>query len=87
MEARALHLFQDGVETLYRIHGTTQPETIGTAASSGCIRMINVDDIDLYDRVAIGAKVIVVSEPLPEPAIESAKPPTTLRDDFTQGLY
>lgn len=53
--ARALYLGN----TLYRIHGTTQPWTIGTAVSSGCIRLQNEDVIDLYDRVAIGAKVIV----------------------------
>lgn len=53
--ARALYLGN----TLYRIHGTTQPWTIGTAVSSGCIRLQNEDVIDLYERVAIGAKVIV----------------------------
>jgi lipoprotein-anchoring transpeptidase ErfK/SrfK len=53
--ARALYLGN----TLYRIHGTTQPWTIGTAVSSGCIRLQNEDVIDLYERVAVGAKVIV----------------------------
>ncbi|MGE0212358.1 MAG: L,D-transpeptidase [Parvibaculaceae bacterium] len=53
--ARALYLGN----SLYRIHGTTQPWTIGTAVSSGCIRLQNEDVIDLYERVAIGAKVIV----------------------------
>ncbi|OHV79477.1 L,D-transpeptidase [Rhizobium sp. LCM 4573] len=53
--ARALYLG----ETLYRIHGSNQPETVGTAASSGCFRMTNTDVIDLYDRVGIGAKVRV----------------------------
>jgi lipoprotein-anchoring transpeptidase ErfK/SrfK len=57
--ARALYLHQNGRDTLYRIHGTNEPETIGTAASSGCIRMRNVDVIDLYNRVPKGAKVIV----------------------------
>ena len=46
-------------DTLYRIHGTNEPETIGHAASSGCIRMRNIDVIDLYNRVPVGAKVIV----------------------------
>lgn len=57
--ARALYLYQGGRDTLYRIHGTTEPWTIGTEASSGCIRMVNEDVIDLFDRVAIGAQVIV----------------------------
>ncbi len=45
--------------TLYRIHGSNEPETIGQAVSSGCIRMLNEDVIDLYDRVKVGAKVVV----------------------------
>lgn len=57
--ARALYLFQDGRDTLYRIHGTSEPWSIGTEASSGCIRMINEDIIDLYSQVAIGARVLV----------------------------
>lgn len=57
--ARALYLHQGGRDTLYRIHGTTEPWAIGTDVSSGCIRMINEDVIDLYDRVTVGAQVIV----------------------------
>jgi lipoprotein-anchoring transpeptidase ErfK/SrfK len=57
--ARALYLFQNGRDTLYRIHGTSEPWTIGTEASSGCIRMLNEDVIDLYDRVEMGAVVVV----------------------------
>jgi len=57
--ARALYLFDKGRDTLYRIHGTNEPETIGRGASSGCIRMRNIDVIDLYNRVKIGAKVVV----------------------------
>ena len=57
--ARALYLYQGGKDTLYRIHGTNEPETIGRQASSGCIRMRNIDAIDLYERVKVGAKVIV----------------------------
>jgi lipoprotein-anchoring transpeptidase ErfK/SrfK len=60
--ARALYLFQGDVDTLYRIHGTFQPQTVGTAVSSGCIRMINADVSDLYERVSIGAKVVVLSQ-------------------------
>ncbi len=55
MGARALYLGS----TLYRIHGTVEPETIGYAVSSGCIRMLNDDVIDLYERVPVGARVIV----------------------------
>ena len=58
--ARALYLYQNGHDTLYRIHGTNEPETIGRAASSGCIRMRNIDVIDLFNRVPVGAKVVVV---------------------------
>lgn len=56
MGARALYLGS----TLYRIHGTNEPWTIGRSVSSGCIRMTNQDVIDLYERVPVGAKVIVV---------------------------
>lgn len=58
--ARAMYLWQDGKDTLYRIHGTLEPETIGTNVSSGCIRMINQDAIDLYGRVGVGTKVVVL---------------------------
>lgn len=57
--ARALYLYRNSEDTLYRIHGTSEPWTIGTDASSGCIRMINEDVIDLYDQVPIGTTVIV----------------------------
>jgi lipoprotein-anchoring transpeptidase ErfK/SrfK len=59
--ARALYLFQGKTDTLYRIHGTNQPQYIGQAVSSGCIRMTNEDVIDLYDRVKMGATVIVLA--------------------------
>jgi lipoprotein-anchoring transpeptidase ErfK/SrfK len=45
--------------TVYRIHGTNAPETIGQAVSSGCFRLVNEDVMDLYDRVNVGTKVIV----------------------------
>jgi lipoprotein-anchoring transpeptidase ErfK/SrfK len=57
--ARALYLYQGNKDTLYRIHGTNEPETIGRDVSSGCIRMRNIDAIDLFNRVPVGAKVIV----------------------------
>ena len=58
--ARALYLFKDGKDTRFRIHGTTEPESIGKAVSSGCIRMMNQDIIDLYRRVPVGSKVVVL---------------------------
>ena len=58
--ARAIYLADDkGRDTGYRIHGTPEWWSIGRAASSGCIRMVNQDVVDLYDRVPVGAKVIV----------------------------
>lgn len=59
MGARALYLFQGNKDTLYRIHGTNEPLKIGRSVSSGCIRMLNIDVIDLYNRVAEGTRVIV----------------------------
>lgn len=59
--ARALYLMQGNVDTLYRLHGTPNWGSIGTAASSGCIRLMNQDVIDLYDRARTGAKVVVLS--------------------------
>jgi lipoprotein-anchoring transpeptidase ErfK/SrfK len=74
--ARAMYLYSGDRDTMYRLHGTTQPETIGTNVSSGCIRMFNQDAIDLYGRVPLGANVIVLPqnqhvEPL-EPDVASA---------------
>lgn len=60
--ARALYLFQNGQDTLYRIHGTTDPMSIGKNASSGCIRMVNQDVEELYRRVPIGTRVVVLAE-------------------------
>lgn len=57
--ARALYLYQDGKDTLYRVHGTPQPWTIGRSVSSGCIRMINEHVADLYERVPEGTRVVV----------------------------
>ncbi|MEO1747057.1 MAG: L,D-transpeptidase [Pseudomonadota bacterium] len=63
--ARALYLFENGVDTLYRIHGTPEAESIGKAVSSGCIRMLNQDVIHLYERVPNGSPVIVLNASLP----------------------
>ncbi|MCR9151808.1 MAG: L,D-transpeptidase [Rhodobacteraceae bacterium] len=57
--ARALYLYQNGFDTAIRIHGTTEPQSIGRAVSNGCIRMVNEHVIDLYARVPIGAPVMV----------------------------
>ena len=58
--ARALYLYQNGRDTMYRIHGTNQPSSIGKAVSNGCIRMLNEHVKDLYERVPSGAQVIVL---------------------------
>ena len=57
--ARAIYLFQDGRDTAIRIHGTIEPNSIGKSVSNGCLRMVNAHVIDLYDRVALGAPVMV----------------------------
>jgi lipoprotein-anchoring transpeptidase ErfK/SrfK len=59
--ARALYLHSGGRDTLYRIHGGGDLRTIGRKVSSGCIRLLDQDIVDLYERVAIGAKVIVLA--------------------------
>jgi lipoprotein-anchoring transpeptidase ErfK/SrfK len=58
--ARAMYLWQGDHDTYYRLHGTTEPESIGKNMSSGCIRMINQDAFDLYSRAAVNAKVVVL---------------------------
>jgi lipoprotein-anchoring transpeptidase ErfK/SrfK len=58
--ARGLYLFDGNKDTLFRIHGTNQPELIGEAISSGCIRMTNEDVIELYDKVKVGTPVVVL---------------------------
>ena len=57
---RAMYLFDKGGDTGFRIHGTIHPESIGTAASSGCIRMLNKEVIELYELTKVGTKVIVI---------------------------
>lgn len=57
--ARALYLYQGKHDTLYRLHGTTEADSIGHAVSSGCVRLLNQDIIDLYDRVPNGTRVVV----------------------------
>ncbi len=76
--ARALYLWQGDVDTLYRLHGTNDPSSIGKAVSSGCIRMFDQDVIDLYERAPIGTEVIVLPVPGALPAIPA--PPTAAAD-------
>ena len=60
--ARALYLYENGRDTIYRIHGTNEPRSIGLNISSGCIRLKNEDIEDLYERVGIGTRVIVIMQ-------------------------
>jgi lipoprotein-anchoring transpeptidase ErfK/SrfK len=76
MGARAMYLWQGNKDTLVRIHGTNEPWTIGTNVSAGCFRMTNDDVSDLYGRVAVGAKVVVLPSSEASPQISAA-----------QGLY
>ena len=80
MGARAMYLFEGNKDTLYRIHGTNEPWKIGSNVSSGCIRIINDDVIDLYDRVGIGTKVVVLP---PAPPAQVAQPPAQPRQAAT----
>ena len=80
MGARGIYLFQGNKDTLFRIHGTNQPEYIGQAISSGCIRMTNEDVIDLYNRVKMGAIVVVLApkqgdSPVSPPKMAAANGP------------
>jgi len=58
--ARALYLYRGGVDTRFRVHGTNEPWSIGTAVSNGCIRLTNEDIVDLYERTSEGASVLVI---------------------------
>jgi lipoprotein-anchoring transpeptidase ErfK/SrfK len=58
--ARVLYLYRDKHDTFFRLHGTNEPESIGGAVSSGCIRLFNQDIIDLYNRVPVGTTVMVL---------------------------
>jgi lipoprotein-anchoring transpeptidase ErfK/SrfK len=71
--ARGIYLFQGPKDTLFRIHGTNQPEYIGQAISSGCIRMTNEDVIDLYGRVKMGAIVVVLAPNQGFPRLASSR--------------
>ena len=71
--ARGIYLFQGSKDTLFRIHGTNQPEYIGQAISSGCIRLTNEDVIDLYGRVKMGAIVVVLAPNQGFPRVASSR--------------
>ena len=58
--ARALYLYRAGRDTMFRLHGTNEPWSIGTAVSNGCVRLTNEDIVDLYQRVPVGATVRVI---------------------------
>jgi lipoprotein-anchoring transpeptidase ErfK/SrfK len=60
MGARAMYLWQGKTDTLYRIHGTNEPDTVGHDVSAGCIRLRNADVVDLYNRIPVGTKVVVL---------------------------
>jgi lipoprotein-anchoring transpeptidase ErfK/SrfK len=66
--ARAMYLWQGDHDTYFRIHGTNEPWTIGLSQSSGCIRMINQDAMDLYQKTPIGTRVVVLGSPGAIPA-------------------
>jgi lipoprotein-anchoring transpeptidase ErfK/SrfK len=65
--ARAMYLWQGNRDTYFRIHGTNEPWTIGTSQSSGCIRMINQDAMDLYQKTPVGTRVVVLQSPGAQP--------------------
>jgi len=81
---RALYLFQDGRDTLFRIHGTTEAWSIGKAVSSGCIRLFNQDILDLYGRVPVASRVVVLQhaapaeEAVPVAAADAFTPPAAI---------
>jgi lipoprotein-anchoring transpeptidase ErfK/SrfK len=70
--ARALYLWQGNRDTLYRLHGTNDPSSIGKAVSSGCVRLMNQDIIDLFQRVPIGTRVIVLDSGFSLPSLPLA---------------
>jgi lipoprotein-anchoring transpeptidase ErfK/SrfK len=73
--ARALYLYQGNVDTLYRLHGTNDPRSIGRAVSSGCVRLMNQDIIDLYNRVPLDTKVVVLGADAEVPvAVDTISP-------------
>ena len=82
--ARGIYLYSGNKDTLYRIHGTNQPEYIGSAISSGCIRLTNEDAIDLYNRVKIGTIVVVLA---PQQGDSPYNPRMALGTSGRQGIF
>ena len=70
--ARALYIFEGKRDTLYRLHGTNEPWSIGKAVSSGCIRLLNQDVVDLYDRIPAGTRIVVIPDPDAPPHIHTS---------------
>ena len=75
--ARAMYLYQGDRDTMFRIHGTTEPETIGHAVSSGCVRLMNQDIVDLYSRVKSGTRVVVIQTNAVSQASTAGEPAST----------
>jgi lipoprotein-anchoring transpeptidase ErfK/SrfK len=71
---RAHYLYRDGRDLVYRIHGTNEPWTIGSDVSSGCIRMLNEDVIDLYQRTPVGTRVLVLKHLSPDRRVVEGEP-------------
>jgi lipoprotein-anchoring transpeptidase ErfK/SrfK len=84
--ARALYLYQGNRDTLYRIHGTFEPWTIGTDVSSGCIRMLNEEVADLYLRTPIGTRVVVRPDSNPVPVVSMTTPPEPAAQPAPRGF-
>jgi lipoprotein-anchoring transpeptidase ErfK/SrfK len=84
--ARALYLYEGNKDTLYRIHGTAEPWTIGTNVSSGCIRLLNEEIADLYLRTPVGTKVVVIGNQQNMP-IQSNQPPQQQYQQQPQPQY
>jgi lipoprotein-anchoring transpeptidase ErfK/SrfK len=82
--ARALYLFKGSRDTLFRIHGTREPKSIGKAVSSGCIRMLNADVSELYERLPLGTKVVVLAS---RATLAQARPRTKSRRKTTLATF
>jgi len=78
MGSRAMYLYANGKDTLFRLHGTNQPEYIGASISSGCIRLTNEDVTDLFNRVNVGTKVVVLPKKAPLQARQPSHPAVAL---------
>jgi lipoprotein-anchoring transpeptidase ErfK/SrfK len=86
MGSRALYLYSGGKDTLFRIHGTNQPEYIGQSISSGCIRMTNEDVIDLYNRVKMGTIVVVLEAHHGDSPFSSSSKMASQNDNFGNNI-